>query len=151
MLKCAFFANSLEVAEEPGVGLSSSAVEGEVGAESEGAPPTVPPVQAPETTIPAPVEGDAAPTSEERPSAEEVALLTAVVGPMRPRREEEVVSAEVVEEIKRPMVPPQTVRIFCTRGDEVVVVEEEKTSLEVKRLRRTLNDCLLKIKVTTCA
>ena len=53
-----------------------------------------------------------------------------------------------VEEIERKESRPQAIRILCKRGDEVVVVEEEDTSREVKRLRSTLSIAMKQIEVS---
>ena len=45
---------------------------------------------------------------------------------------------DVVEEIIRAKPQTQSVRIFRKRGDEVVVIEEEDTPKEMKRLKSTL-------------
>lgn len=89
----------------------------------------------------------------ERPAAsEEPAAGMKSVGPVAPRESQEVEPVpaidEEVEVIERDETPPQIVRIFRTQGQEVVVVEEEKTSLEVKHLRSTLNNCMKKIEVS---
>jgi len=52
-----------------------------------------------------------------------------------------------VEEIERKESRPQAVRILYKRGDEVVVVEEEDTSREVKRLRSTLSIAMKQVEV----
>ena len=44
-----------------------------------------------------------------------------------------------VEEIEREEAHPQAARILCKQGDEVVVVEEEDTTREVRRLESTLS------------
>ena len=51
-----------------------------------------------------------------------------------PAAEEE----DEVEEIEREESQPQAIRILCKRGDEVVVIEEEDTTREVRRLESTL-------------
>ena len=53
-----------------------------------------------------------------------------------------------VEEIEREESRPQAVRILRKRGDEVVVMEEEDTSREVKRLRSTLSTAMKQIEVS---
>jgi len=53
-----------------------------------------------------------------------------------------------VEEIEREGSRSQTIRIFRKRGDEVVVVEEEDTTREVKRLRSTLSIAMKQIEVS---
>ena len=54
----------------------------------------------------------------------------------------------MVEEIEREGSRPQAVRILRKRGDEVVVVEEEDTTREVKRLRSTLSTAMKQIEVS---
>ena len=54
-----------------------------------------------------------------------------------------------VEEIKRKESRPQAVQILCKRGDEVVVVEEEDTTRELRRLESTLDEVMKQIKVST--
>ena len=53
-----------------------------------------------------------------------------------------------VEEIKHEESRPQAIRILCRRGDEVVVVEED-TTRELRRLESTLAGELKQIKVST--
>ena len=53
-----------------------------------------------------------------------------------------------VEEIEREESRPQVVRILYKRGDEVMVVEEEDTSREVKRLRSTLSTAMKQFEVS---
>ena len=62
-----------------------------------------------------------------------------------PRAAEE---EDEVEEIEREESRPQAIQILCKRGDEVVVVEEEDTTREVKRLRSTLSTAMKQIKVS---
>ena len=66
-------------------------------------------------------------------------MLLGVVGrcvrPTSPQAVPLAMEEEVeVEEIEREESRPQAVRILCKRGDEVVVMIEEDTSREVKRL-----------------
>ena len=63
---------------------------------------------------------------------------------MPPTVEEE----DEVEEIEHEGSRSQTVRIFRKQGDEVVVVEEEDTTREVKRLRSTLSIAIKQIEVS---
>ena len=56
-----------------------------------------------------------------------------------------------VEEIEREGSRSQTVRIFHKRGDKVVVVEEENTTREVKRLRSTLSTAMKQIEVSVAS
>ncbi|XP_066323408.1 uncharacterized protein [Miscanthus floridulus] len=51
-----------------------------------------------------------------------------------------------VEEIEHEEARPQAVRILHNRGDEVVVVEEEDTTTEVRRLESTLSTTMTQIK-----
>jgi len=53
-----------------------------------------------------------------------------------------------VEEIKREGSRPQTVCIFRNQGQEIVVIEEEDTTREVKRLRSTLRTTMKQIEVS---
>ena len=53
-----------------------------------------------------------------------------------------------VEEIEREEARPQAIRILYKRGDEVVVVEEEDTTKEVRRLESTLSTAMKQIKVS---
>ena len=55
-----------------------------------------------------------------------------------PATEEE----DEVEEIEREESWPQVVRILHKRGDEVVVMEEEDTTREVRRLESTLSTAM---------
>ena len=53
-----------------------------------------------------------------------------------------------LEEIEREESRPQAVRILRKWGDEVVVVEEEDTTREVRRLESTLSTAMKQIKVS---
>ena len=53
-----------------------------------------------------------------------------------------------VKEIEREESRPQAVHILRKRGDEVVVVEEEDTTREVKRLWSTLSTAMKQIEVS---
>ena len=53
-----------------------------------------------------------------------------------------------VKEIEHEGSRPQTVRIIRKQGDEVVIVEEDDTTREVKRLRSTLNTAMKQIEVS---
>ena len=50
-----------------------------------------------------------------------------------------VVKEDEVEEIEREESRPQAIRILCKRGDEVVVVEEEDTTRELRKLESALS------------
>ena len=56
-----------------------------------------------------------------------------------------------VEEIKRNEPRPQAVRILRKHGDEVVVVEEEDTTRELRRLESALSVVMKHIKVSTAS
>ena len=56
---------------------------------------------------------------------------------------------DVVEEIIHAEPQTQSIRIFRKRGDEVVVVEEEDTAKEMRRLKFTLVEVIKQIKVST--
>ena len=53
-----------------------------------------------------------------------------------------------MEEIEREEARPQAVWILHKRGNEVVVVEEEDTTREVRRLESTLSTAMKQIKVS---
>ena len=53
-----------------------------------------------------------------------------------------------MEEIEREESRPQAIRIIRKRGDEVVVIEEEDTTRELRRLESTLSTVLKQIKVS---
>ena len=55
-----------------------------------------------------------------------------------------------VEEIEREESRPQAVQILLKRGDEVVVVEED-TTRELRRLESTLSVVMKQIKVSTAS
>ena len=55
---------------------------------------------------------------------------------------------DVVEEIIRAEPQTQSVRIFRKRGDEVVVIEEEDTPKEVKRLKSALVGVVKQVEVS---
>ena len=54
-----------------------------------------------------------------------------------------------VEEIERAEPRPQSVQILHKRSDEVVVVEEEDTTREMRRLKSTIAGVMKQIKVST--
>ena len=59
------------------------------------------------------------------------------------------VEKDEVEEIEREESRPQAVRILHKCGDEVVVVEEEDTTRELRRLESALAGVMKQIKVST--
>ena len=56
-----------------------------------------------------------------------------------------------MEEIEREESWPQTVWIIRKRGDAVVVMEEEDTTRELRRLESTLSTVMKQIKVSTAS
>ena len=56
-----------------------------------------------------------------------------------------------VEEIEREESRPQAVRILHKHSDEVVVVEEEDTTRELRRLESSLARVMKQIKVSTAS
>ena len=66
-----------------------------------------------------------------------------VVSPTAAEEEDEV------EEIIRAKPRTQSVRILRKRGDEVVVVEEEDTPKEMRRLKSALDGVIKQIEVNT--
>ena len=57
----------------------------------------------------------------------------------------------VVEEIQRAEPRPQSIRILRKRGDEVVVIEEEDTTREMRRLKTALARVMKQIEVSTAS
>lgn len=58
---------------------------------------------------------------------------------------------DVVEKIHHEEVRPQPIRMFHKRGEEVMVVEEEDTTKEVKRLWSTLSMDMKQIEVSVAS
>ena len=54
-----------------------------------------------------------------------------------------------MEEIVRAEPQTQSIRILHKRGDEVVIVEEEDTPKEMRRLKSTLTRVIKQIEVST--
>ena len=54
-----------------------------------------------------------------------------------------------VEEIIRDEPRPQAVRILRKRGEEIVIIEEENTTKEFRRLETSLTSVMKQIKVNT--
>ena len=59
------------------------------------------------------------------------------------------VKEDEVEEIEHEESRPQAIRILHKRGNEVVVVEEEDTTRELRRLESALSRVMKQIKVST--
>ena len=57
------------------------------------------------------------------------------------------VEEDEVEEIERAEPKPQSIRILRKRGEEVVVVEEENTAKEIKRLKSAVAGIMTQIEV----
>ena len=53
-----------------------------------------------------------------------------------------------VEEIEREEPQPQSVQILQKRGDDIVVIEEEDTIREFRRLEASLTEVMKQIKVS---
>ena len=60
-----------------------------------------------------------------------------------------VAEEDEVEEIEREEPRPQAVRILQKRGDDIVIVEEEDTTREFRRLETSLIGVMKQIKVST--
>ena len=56
-----------------------------------------------------------------------------------------------VEEIEREEPRPQAVRILQKHGDDIVIVEEEDTTREFRRLETALTGVMKQIKVSTAS
>ena len=90
---------------------------------------------------------------------EQTALLEAsegMVGPaIRPPSPQVVPLAaaeeDEVEEIEHDEPQPQAVRILRKRGDDIVIVEEEDTTREFRRLETALVEVMKQIKVSTAS
>ena len=54
-----------------------------------------------------------------------------------------------VEEIERDEPRPQSVRILRKRSDDIVIVKEEDTTKEFRRLETSLTEVMRQIKVST--
>ena len=59
------------------------------------------------------------------------------------------VEEDEVEEIEREESRPQAIRILHRHGDKVMVIEEEDTTRELKRLECALAEVMKQIKVRT--
>ena len=62
-----------------------------------------------------------------------------------------MVKEDEVEEIERAEPRPQSIRILHKRGDEVVAVEEEDTTREIRRLKSALAGVMKQIEVSTAS
>ena len=62
-----------------------------------------------------------------------------------------VAKKDEVEEIERDEPRPQSVRILRKRGEEVVVIEEEDTTREMRRLKTALAGVMKQIEVSTAS
>ena len=60
-----------------------------------------------------------------------------------------VAEEDEVEEIERDEPRPQAIRILRKRGDDTVIVEEEDTTREFRRLETALVGVMQQIKVST--
>ena len=60
-----------------------------------------------------------------------------------------VVEEDEVEEIEREEPRPQAIRTLRKRGDDIVIVEDEDTTKEFRRLETALTGVTKQIKVST--
>ena len=67
---------------------------------------------------------------------------------MVPRAAEE---EDEVEEIECEEPRPQAIRILQKHGDDIVIIEEEDTTREFRRLETTLTGVMKQIKVSTAS
>ena len=61
------------------------------------------------------------------------------------------IEEDEVEEIMHDEPRPQSVRILRKRGDDIVIVEEEDTTKEFRRLETSLTRVMKQIKVSTAS
>ena len=87
-----------------------------------------------QTTVPDPLEGMVG-TAIRPPSPKVVPPAT--------------IKEDEVEEIVRDEPRPQAVRILRKRGEEIVIIEEEDTTKEFRRLETSLTGVMKQIKVNT--
>ncbi|XP_066341649.1 golgin candidate 2-like [Miscanthus floridulus] len=88
---------------------------------------------------------------------EQIVLTEASPGMVRPAVQPQsppkvpqaMVEEDEVEEIEHTEPQPQSVRIIRKRGEEVVVIEEENTTREMKRLRSTIAGVMTQIEGIT--
>jgi len=102
-------------------------------------------VDAPEVT-------DATPSTAEEQTSSPAGAPGVVGAAVRPRSPPRVPQAttdeDEVVEIERTAPEPQSVRILRKRGEEVVVVEEENTTRELKRLKSAVAVVMAQIEVS---
>ena len=102
----------------------------------------------------APESGAAKPVAPEEQTTPPLVLQGVVKPAVRPWSPPMVPLAteeeDEVEEIEREESRPQAIRILRKRGDEVVVVEKEDTTRELRRLESTLSEVMKQIKVSIC-
>ena len=141
-------------ASGPGDGESLAHTTGASATATEAATEKVDTLEAETTAVVDALEAkDATPSmAEEQPSPP--AAMPGVVGAaVRPQSPLVVpqATAEVDEvvEIERAAPKPQSVRILRKCGDEVVVVEEENTTREIKRLKSAVAGVMTQIEVST--
>ncbi|XP_066320251.1 uncharacterized protein [Miscanthus floridulus] len=100
-------------------------------------------VDAPEVT-------DATPSTAEEQTSSPVGMLGVVGAAVRPQSPPVVPQATAEEdevvEIERAALEPQFVRILQKCGEEVVVIEEENTTREIKRLKSAIAGVMTQIK-----
>ena len=103
--------------------------------------------------VDAPEAKEATPMMAEEQLAPPAATSGVVGAAVRPQSPPVVPRAMVeedeVEEIERAEPKPQSIRILQKHGEEVVVVEEENTTREIKRLKSTVAGVMTQIEVST--
>ena len=133
---------SLAYATDASVTATAATIEKVVTLEAE----TVAIVDAPEVT-------DATPSMAEEQTSSPTGMPGVVGAVVRPRSPPVVPQATAEEdkvvEIERAAPEPQSVWILRKRGEEVVVIEEENTTREIKRLKSAVAGVMTQIKVST--
>ena len=103
--------------------------------------------------VDAPEAKEATPTMAEEQLAPTTATSGVVGAAVRPQSPPVVPQATAEEdevvEIERATPKPQSVRILQKHGEEVVIVEEENTTREIKRLKSVVARVMTQIEVST--
>ena len=103
--------------------------------------------------VDAPEAKDATPSMAEEQTSSPTGMPGVVGAAVRPQSPPVVPQATVEEdevvEIERATPKPQSVRILRKRGEEVVIIEEENTTREIKRLKSAVAGVMTQIEVST--
>ena len=103
--------------------------------------------------VDAPDAKEATPTTAEEQLAPPAAMLGVVGAAVQPQSPPMVPRAmteeDEVVEIEHAVPKPQSVRILRKHGEEVVIVEEENTTREIKRLKSAIAGVMTQIEVST--